>query len=121
LDEHRDSAAKQFASLKDRWQALRPSAARQKVATFYTYKKPDDVSVDSVRSALENLRKMACQLRAKQPNPKNALTKKDIFDHILRAWPERAELDKLRDKIRRGKQQKFEDSATWIRFGSLVR
>jgi hypothetical protein len=39
LDENREPAASQFHAFKNRWQALRLSAVRQKIAAFYNYKK----------------------------------------------------------------------------------
>lgn len=94
LNEHRKSAANQIKALKKKWQALRPGAARQKMAEFYTYKKPDDVSI---RAAHEYLRRAARTLRAKQPDLAIALRDTAVFSQLLASLP--SEYRTVRDAI----------------------
>jgi predicted nuclease with TOPRIM domain len=96
LDEHLGSAANQFNALKHRWQTLRPNAARHKITAFYNYKKPEDVSI---RTAYEQLKKMAKTLRAQDSAYKDALAEDKVFQQLLASLP--SEYAAVRDTIDR--------------------
>ncbi|THC87208.1 hypothetical protein EYZ11_013345 [Aspergillus tanneri] len=76
LDQY-DTAKKQFKALKKKWQSLRPGVAREKLAEFYSYRKPEDISI---RDAHDQLRRMARKLRARLPHMREAVNEKTIFN-----------------------------------------
>lgn len=85
LDKHRTSAAKQFYGLKKKWQELQPEAAREKLAEFYTYKKPKD---KMIRQTWEHLYRISRRLIIQDPALKPLLTEAKIFGQLLSSLPE---------------------------------